>query len=279
VGKISVTKRVQPDLMNSSKSFQRIYLSPHLDDAALSCGGRIYQERQAGLQALVVTIFAGDAPPEALALPTPILADLHTRWELESTPNPVSARRNEDREALSILEADVQHWKWPECVYRRHPLTGSFLYPSEESLWGKVDPGDQETLEQLMRHLAELPLAPRGQVYVPLTVGDHVDHHLVRQAAEAWGAPEGELVYYEEYPYAEHPEALRRVIGNGPEWRPESFSLDVSTLTAKAAAVARYRSQISTFFASADEIFPRLKAYAATACEGQGWGERYWHQV
>ena len=36
--------------------YQRVYLSPHLDDAALSCGGRIYQERQAGLSVLVLNL-------------------------------------------------------------------------------------------------------------------------------------------------------------------------------------------------------------------------------
>lgn len=259
--------------------YQRIYLSPHLDDAALSCAGRIYQERRADLSVLVVTLMAGDAPPEANDMPTPILADLHTRWELEAIANPVAARRAEDREAMAVLNADVLHWEWPECVYRRHPTTGEFLYPSEESLWGQVHPSEGDFPARLARRVADLPLAPGGCVYVPLTVGDHVDHHIVRQAAEMWGAPGGEMVYYEEYPYAEHPEALAVVLGDGKEWLVETVPLDEKALDAKAAAVVCYRSQVSTFFTGEEEIALRLRAYATVAGEGQGWAERYWHCV
>jgi LmbE family N-acetylglucosaminyl deacetylase len=258
--------------------FHRIYLSPHLDDAALSCGGLIHQECQAGLEVLVVTVLAGDPPSAAKEMPTPILAELHTRWELEKTSNPVAARRAEDRAAMSILDADYAHWEWPECVYRRHPHSGVFLYPSEESLWGAADPAEKGLIAQLARRLDELPLAPGGQVYVPLTVGGHVDHHLVSEAVKAWGVPEGEQVFYEEYPYAEHPSALTAALGDHIGWRAEIVPLDDAALAAKAQAVACYRSQISTFFSSTDEILARLQSYAAIAGEGQGWAERYWRR-
>lgn len=71
----------------SQKPYERIYLSPHLDDAALSCGGLVYLERKADLPVLVVTVMAGDAPSDAIE--SPIVAELHavgswrpipTRW-------------------------------------------------------------------------------------------------------------------------------------------------------------------------------------------------------
>lgn len=259
-------------------NYRHIYLSPHLDDAALSCGGTIYLQRQGGLPVLAVTLMAGDAPPEALDGPTPILADLHARWELDTNPNPVAARRAEDQEALSILKADALHWEVPECVYRRNPQDGRFLYPTEASLWDLVHPSEQSLVARLAQRLAELPLAPEGQVYVPLTVGGHVDHHLVRQAAERWGAPEGELVYYEEYPYTENQTALKAALQDSDGWQAESVPLDTAALDAKAAAVACYHSQISTFFANTKEIATRLRTYAAVVGGGQGWAERYWRR-
>lgn len=260
----------------SHKLYQRIYLSPHLDDAALSCGGLIFQERRADLSVLVVTLMAGDVPADGAS--SPIVAELHIRWELETNPNPAAARRAEDREALSILRADARHCEWPECVYRRHPETGAFLYPSEESLWGPPHPAEQDLAAQLAQSLADLPLAAGGRVYVPLTVGGHVDHHLVRQAAEIWGLPGGELVYYEEYPYAEHPEALAVVLEDGSGWQRDIVPLGKEALAAKTAAVTCYHSQISTFFTGKANIAARLRAYAALAAEGQGWAERYWHR-
>jgi len=39
-----------------------IYLSPHLDDAVLSCGGIIWQQVQSGHQVEIWTICAADPP-------------------------------------------------------------------------------------------------------------------------------------------------------------------------------------------------------------------------
>ena len=44
-----------------------IYLSPHFDDAVLSCGGLIRAQSQEGLAVEIWTIFAGDPPPGPLS--------------------------------------------------------------------------------------------------------------------------------------------------------------------------------------------------------------------
>jgi LmbE family N-acetylglucosaminyl deacetylase len=257
--------------------YQRIYLSPHLDDAALSCGGRIYQERQAGLPVLVVTLMAGDPPPEAAE--TSFVSALHARWGLDAHPNPVAARRAEDEAALSVLDAHGEHWGWPDCIYRRHPTTGEFLYHSETHLLGPVQLIERGFIIGIARRLDTLPLAPGGRVYTPMAVGGHVDHRLVRQAAEAWRVPGGELVYYEDYPYVERPGALAAILGNGSVWRDEIVPLTEAATAAKIAAVACYRSQLSTFFANTDEMAQRLRTYAASASGGAGWAERYWYRA
>ncbi len=254
--------------------YQRIYLSPHLDDAALSCGGRIYQERQAGLSVLVLNIFAGDPPPAATE--TAFVAALHARWELDT--NPVQARRAEDQRALALLDAAGLYWELPDCIYRRHPATGQFLYYTEKHLNGPVHPSEEGLVETVAQRLAALPLAAGGHVYAPLTVGGHVDHRLVRQAAEAWGAPGGELVYYEDYPYAARPGTLAAILGDG-NWRDELLYLAEREMAAKIAAIACYDSQISTFFCGVDEMAQRLRAYAASVGGAVGVGaERYWRQ-
>jgi LmbE family N-acetylglucosaminyl deacetylase len=256
------------------KLYQRIYLSPHLDDAVLSCGGRIYQERQAGLAVLVLTLMAGDPPPEAED--TAFAAELHARWELRADPNPVANRRAEDREALSILSVDGLYWDWPDCIYRRHPATGRNLYVAETDLFGAVHPAEEGLVKEVTRRLSGLPLAAGGRVFVPLTVGGHVDHRLVRQAAEVWDAPTGELVFYEDYPYAEQPGALLAIVGDGSWWRAEGVSLTEQALAIKTAAIGCYRSQISTFFADIDEMASRVRTYATSVSGGKDWAERYW---
>ena len=60
--------------------FRPIFLSPHADDAGLSCGGLIYQLAQAGERPIVITLFGGD-PPDAGPL-SDFAQSLHTRWAL-----------------------------------------------------------------------------------------------------------------------------------------------------------------------------------------------------
>jgi LmbE family N-acetylglucosaminyl deacetylase len=256
--------------------YEHTYLSPHLDDAVLSCGGQIYQQCQAGRSVLVFTLMAGDAPPEAAL--EPFVAELHARWGLAADPNPSAGRRDEDREALAVLGADARYGEWLDCIYRRHPDSGAYLYHSESALFNGVHAVDRVMIPQMVRHLAELPLAPGGRVYAPLTIGGHVDHQLVRQAAEIWGPPEGELVYFEDYPYAERPAALKAVLGPEGDWQAGTVPLNEEALAAKGAAITRYRSQLSTFFVSTEEIDTRVRAYAAAVGGGRGYAERFWRR-
>ena len=103
--------------MNTIQTPQCVFLSPHLDDVVLSCGGLIYQLAQAGWVAQMITIFAGDPPPGRL---TPFAHSLHDRWAAEP-----AARRDEDVYALRMLGAEAIHWPYPDAVYRRDPVTGT----------------------------------------------------------------------------------------------------------------------------------------------------------
>ncbi|MFN2182380.1 MAG: PIG-L family deacetylase, partial [Anaerolineae bacterium] len=39
---------------------KHVYLSPHLDDAVMSCGGTIHRQTSRGDQVLAITIFSGN---------------------------------------------------------------------------------------------------------------------------------------------------------------------------------------------------------------------------
>ena len=56
-----------------------IYLSPHLDDVALSCGGQIHQltHRPGGQEVLIVTLMAGVPPPGPVSA---FAREQHVAW-------------------------------------------------------------------------------------------------------------------------------------------------------------------------------------------------------
>ncbi len=245
--------------------YHAIYLSPHLDDAALSCGGQIYQQTAAGRSVLVVTLMAGDPPAAELSA---FARSLHQRWQLAA--DAVAARRAEDVAACRRLGADFLHWDVPDCVYRRYPhhypAGDQPLYPSVEAIFGPLHPAEAGLVAELARRLASLPACDR--VIVPLTVGHHVDHQLTRAAAEAWPA-HPPLAYYEEYPYVQYAGAPE----NGQQWLPEVIPLSPADLQARLEAIASYQSQLNTFFSSPADLEQQVSDYVQAV-----GGERLWHR-
>lgn len=246
--------------------YDAIYLSPHLDDATLSCGGQIFQQTRRGQRVLVVTITAGD-PPQAVST---YAQSLHDRWELVT--DAVAARRAEDQVANGILGADTLHWTLPDCIYRYHPATGAPLYLSDPDIFGDLHPAELSLVTTLSAQIAALPA--HQQLYVPLTLGHHVDHQLTRLAAEQSFQPLS-LCYYEDYPYAQKPNALAQVIpATSRDWQPTVIPLEEAAIGAKIAAIAAFASQFSTFFQDQADLEAQIHTFTAHV-----GGERVWRRT
>lgn len=257
--------------MRVTETVDLLYLSPHLDDAALSCGGQIYQATQAGKSVWIVTVMAGDPPAMTAHATSALVDELHQRWQLAE--DAVAARREEDLAACAILGATAHHLSVPDCVYRGED--GQFFYKENPEIFGAIHPQEATLVLRLAEDFCSLPQTQ--QVFVPLGVGHHVDHLLVRAAAEAaWSV--ARLTYYEEYPYAEKPGARELALTHAPDppdhvWEPECVRLAEDALAARIRAIGAYRSQLSTFFKDEQELAQRVESYVA-ACGG----ERLWHR-
>ena len=87
-----------------------LFLSPHLDDAILSCGGVIHGLTRSGERVVIVTAMAGE-PDETLPDST-VMQALRARETL------ISARRTEDAQAALELRAQTYHMAFLECAFR-----------------------------------------------------------------------------------------------------------------------------------------------------------------
>ncbi len=250
-----------------------IFVSPHLDDAVLSCGGQIAQLVRAGQRVWIVTIFAGNVPLNVAD--SAFVQELHARWGLG--PNPPAARRAEDQAALETLglTTGIVHLPFPDCVYRVGRM-GAPLYPSREAIFGRVAEVEAEMMiQQVERALRRLALARDAAVILPLTAGHHVDHQIARAAGERWAGTRRPVLYYEDYPYAEQPDQVAAAL-NGEALQAREVKLDQQAMAAKIAAIACYHSQLSSFFTGEADMAVRVRAYAQAI--GAGWpAERLWH--
>jgi LmbE family N-acetylglucosaminyl deacetylase len=221
-------------------AYDVIYLAPHLDDAVLSCGGRMAAQIGGGATVLIATIAAGDPPAGLLS---PFAEAMHASWGLG--PDAVARRRNEDRAACARLGADLVHLPLPDCIYRRTRAADAWRYSSRPDIFGAVHPEEEgDLLEEISRWLDALPATAR--LVAPLGIGGHVDHQLVRRAAEASSRPITR--YYAEQPYWARDPAALDALRAPPAWIEERVTLDDADLTAKLAAVAAYRSQAAKLY-------------------------------
>lgn len=247
-----------------------LVLSPHLDDAALSCGGWIHRLASEGGRVLVVTVFTADPPAQGWL--SELAQDLHRRWQLGD--DAVEVRRREDHQALERLDAGSRHLAFLDALYRRDDDDGEGngdpLYPTLESLFALPHRDDKVLLHRLARAFTALPEAER--IVAPLAAGHHIDHQLVRNAAiHAFGR---RLEHFADFPYSRSPAALvkglRATLGKSPlSWRRRRQRLRRVDIEAKLEAIRCYRSQLGTAFADETTLERQVR-------RASRWGESLW---
>jgi LmbE family N-acetylglucosaminyl deacetylase len=231
---------------------QWIYISPHPDDVALSCGGLVWEQSRSGDLASIWTICAGDPP---LGMLSPFAQSLHQRWGTGSET--FAERREEDIESCAQLDASYRHYPITDCIYRQAPHhMPEFLYPSESSIFGPLHPLDNELVERLRTQLV-MDLPSQCQIVSPLSLGNHVDHQLVRKTLESLGRP---LWYYADYPYVlNHTLELEKLEQGG--WKHHLFPISPEGLFAWQRSITAHRSQISTFWNDLPSMREAIESY------------------
>jgi len=233
-----------------------IYISPHLDDAALSLGGLIWEQSQAGLKVSVWTICSGDPPPGELS---PFADSLHKRWG--AGHDAMEARRTEDINSCTRLGAEHRHFSVPDCIYRRSLVTGEHLYTSEEALWSSIHPDEDVLVEEISEKLAE-KMPNNACVVSPLGLGNHVDHCLARAAVKsAVGRMDKDRIQRQFF-YAEYPYVLEETFPTDQgDIKPNIFTISPKGILAWQESIAAHQSQISTFWGSKDEMRSAIQSF------------------
>ncbi|MFK7801195.1 MAG: PIG-L deacetylase family protein [Anaerolineae bacterium] len=253
-----------------------IFLSPHYDDAVYSCGGTLASLTAAGESVTVLTICAGSPPTDQLSW---FAEQLHERWGLsdpKAVETMIKIRRQEDQNALQLVGAQSHYLQVPDCIYRRGGERNRWLYAREETLFGKLNGLEDGLISDIARSLIsftnQISDDPDNEVRVisPLAIGNHVDHQLVRYAAErAFGAET--LTFYQDFPYILNRDQIV-TYEDSADWQSNIVYLDESAIDNKVAAITAYESQISTFWENKQALDKEVREFV----RGWGNGEVYW---
>jgi hypothetical protein len=106
---------------------------------------------------------------------------------------------------------------------------------------GRISPHDVRTVHCILDTIDQLSLQSSTLLLAPLAVGGHVDHMLVRTAAEL---SRKRVVYYSDFPYnmryRADPSFVQRNALVQATWSHE--------VTAKLALIRAYRTQVNALF-------------------------------
>jgi LmbE family N-acetylglucosaminyl deacetylase len=353
-----------------------VFVAPHPDDVALSCGGLVASLRELGQNVTILTVFSGSGgggslssyQREALGFGSKTLwpateafnrADIAADWPADPDPEvaPPWAATDERLEATQA-DADAaakRFWQrsswYRRASIRNRPLAGQVLiddvptqgavatediveaaaagelmaqrrlederyayfaeasvvfldlpdavfrgYEGDEELLSAPRPDDEAPFAAIRREITRLE--PQ-KVYVPLGVGNHVDHQLCREvgiellgAARRWTMPgpewTGRVVFYEDFPYAwwrgferieELPEGAFDELPPGVLLAPD-FADVSDQLERKIRGISIYESQLDRLFGGERAMADAVRSYGAQvgALGGiDGAAERYWN--
>jgi len=237
-----------------------IFLSPHFDDVALSCGGLVWDLAQQGDRVEIWTVLGGFPSDEDYSA---FARQNHRLWGM-SGREAIKARRGEDKAACEILGARPRHFDWPDCIYRRDPNTGEAVVNNNRELFNKAP---EPYLVEEIASMLKIEIPQDAVLVCPMGLGNHIDHQAVVQACE----PLSRVNFY----YADYPYILKTFDSpdfHGGKWEKVRRFLDQGAQRAWGKAVLCYASQLSGIWGDVGDVRPTLRHYMA------GGGGRLWQR-
>lgn len=221
-------------------------LSPHLDDAAFSCGGLLAGLARDGWRVVMATLFTGSvADPTGFALACQLDKGLAPEVDY------MALRRDEDvRAAAALGIAPPVHLPFREAPHRG--------YGAPPELFSETR-ADDGIAGDLAPALADLIAAEQPDlILAPQAIGGHVDHVQAVRALRGLAVPLP-ILWWRDFPYTVREAAPKAPLAALFAGLPEPvMRLDPEAQARKRAACAAYASQIGFQFGGLAGLDARL---------------------
>src|SRR3989344_4554149 len=170
-----------------------LILSPHLDDAVLDCCDHILSWKKAGHSISIVTVFTKFTNRYISQTARKYMQ----RSGFNNTKDFEAARKVEDVRAMKLLDVEWKHLNYVDGWYRI--FKNAPIYNGEELFTGKISEVEFDLLEEIRNSLRVYH--EYDHVCIPLGIGRHTDHVIVRNVAESM-FNHRKIDFYADFPYA-----------------------------------------------------------------------------
>ena len=236
-----------------------IFISPHLDDAVLSCCLLLENLKEANKQVSIITVFTNATLPPY----TNDALNFVNKSGYQFADLLFQARKEENIKVLKFLKLNYRHLDFTDAAFRKTKLNKKFqakqifpmftpqrmfVYPNFKKLFsGKVSILDNELIKKLKviirKQVKELKLK-KILIVAPLGIGGHVDHIIIRQLAREL---KFRVLFWSDFPYNTHKKLVEGFFSKEKGFE-QLFTIKVPEKTEKYKVIKFYKSQIPVLF-------------------------------
>lgn len=166
------------------KTSEFVVAAPHPDDAAFACGGLLAEAIRRGIAVTIHTLFTVTTFADGKTYDDPAL--------------PTAKRRQEEEAYAQVLGAGCKlvYHDFDEALVRKQ---GSFEAIYDPHSFGPADKAAADDISQILKAAS----AKGETLLLPMGLGHHLDHSLVRDAGLGITPLPARLYLYEDLPYAQ----------------------------------------------------------------------------
>ncbi len=153
-----------------------VFISPHLDDAILSCGALIYILRKKA-EIKIITIISKAGKNKL----TKSAGAFLKASNYNNAENLFEDRKKEDKNICNYLKIEWKHMNFIDAAWRMSDNNQEIRM--------------QEKIVMVLKKMTQ----KTSLIFCPIGIGGHEDHLLVRKISDL--LPERKIIYYADYPY------------------------------------------------------------------------------
>ena len=254
------------DFTNSFRKY--IFVSPHLDDAVLSCCYLIQKLKSLGKKINIISVFTASSYPPY----SKVAKDFIFKCGYKDADKLFDDRKIEDKKAQKFLGCSYIHLDFIDAAWRtvaykkgtglinktRHILNfPNYLYGNEKNLFsGCYKKQDHELIKILSQKFNDIVNQANETIILsPLGIGGHVDNVIVRESLRKLS---DRIIYWEDYPYSLKQGCTAEFL-NKYKYKPYFEIQGDSKL--KEKAIRFYNSQLKGLFVNRKIPFAKERYY------------------
>jgi LmbE family N-acetylglucosaminyl deacetylase len=218
-----------------------VFISPHLDDAVLSCGQLLLDLKKHQKDVKVISVFTrvvkGNISPQAKLFLKSCGYKSGTRLYKDFNC--------EDTKAMEYLKAECIHLNFIDAAWRFN-ANKTPIYKNQVSQFsGLISKEDNELIKKITNKLDKLiPKSNRVLFLGPLGVGGHADHIIIREILKNARSPK---LFWEDFPYNTCRKNIKIFFSKHKKYK-RLFKIRNIDFSEKEKVVRYYKSQVKSLF-------------------------------